>query len=54
MPLNQIAETMQKGMGGTLGFLAIVVALHARFHHQKKQQQDRACCGQNKCCGIHL
>ena len=31
MPLNKIAETMQKGMGGTLGFLAIVVALGAMF-----------------------
>jgi Gnt-I system low-affinity gluconate transporter len=31
MPLDQIAETMQKGMGGTLGFLAIVVALGAMF-----------------------
>jgi Gnt-I system low-affinity gluconate transporter len=31
MPLDKIAETMQKGMGGTLGFLAIVVALGAMF-----------------------
>ncbi|RWR02412.1 gluconate transporter [[Pantoea] beijingensis] len=31
MPLDQITETMQKGMGGTLGFLAIVVALGAMF-----------------------
>ena len=31
MPLDQIADTMQKGMGGTLGFLAIVVALGAMF-----------------------
>ena len=31
MPLDNIAETMQKGMGGTLGFLAIVVALGAMF-----------------------
>ncbi|WP_432413575.1 gluconate transporter [Pantoea allii] len=31
MPLEKIAETMQKGMGGTLGFLAIVVALGAIF-----------------------
>jgi Gnt-I system low-affinity gluconate transporter len=31
MPLEKIAETMQKGMGGTLGFLAIVVALGAMF-----------------------
>ncbi|MDR7343985.1 Gnt-I system low-affinity gluconate transporter [Pantoea alhagi] len=31
MPLDQIAETMQKGMGGTLGFLAVVVALGAMF-----------------------
>lgn len=31
MPLNEIADTMQKGMGGTLGFLAIVVALGAMF-----------------------
>jgi Gnt-I system low-affinity gluconate transporter len=27
MPLDKIAATMEKGMGGTLGFLAIVVAL---------------------------
>ncbi len=27
MPLEHIADTMQKGMGDTLGFLAIVVAL---------------------------
>ncbi|PQQ27545.1 gluconate transporter [Photorhabdus hindustanensis] len=31
MPLDKIAETMQEGMGGTLGFLAIVVALGAMF-----------------------
>ena len=31
MPLDQIAQTMEKGMGGTLGFLAIVVALGAMF-----------------------
>lgn len=31
MPLDKIAETMQKGMGGTLGFLAVVVALGAMF-----------------------
>ncbi len=31
MPLIKITETMQKGMGGTLGFLAIVVALGAMF-----------------------
>ena len=31
MPLIKIAETMEKGMGGTLGFLAIVVALGAMF-----------------------
>lgn len=34
MPLDKIAATMEKGMGGTLGFLAIVVALgrcSARF-----------------------
>lgn len=31
MPLIKIADTMQKGMGGTLGFLAIVVALGAMF-----------------------
>lgn len=31
MPLDKIAETMQKGMGGTLNFLAIVVALGAMF-----------------------
>ncbi|MFI8417298.1 gluconate transporter [Serratia sp. NPDC078593] len=31
MSLEQITETMQKGMGGTLGFLAIVVALGAMF-----------------------
>lgn len=31
MPLDDIAATMQKGMGGTLGFLAVVVALGAMF-----------------------
>ncbi|NIF24251.1 gluconate transporter [Candidatus Pantoea multigeneris] len=31
MPLDSIADTMQKGMGGTLGFLAVVVALGAMF-----------------------
>ncbi|MBV4368372.1 gluconate transporter [Erwinia sp. BNK-24-b] len=31
MRLEDIAATMQKGMGGTLGFLAIVVALGAMF-----------------------
>lgn len=31
MPLDMIAKTMEKGMGGTLGFLAIVVALGAMF-----------------------
>ncbi|MGB8666273.1 MAG: gluconate transporter [Serratia inhibens] len=31
MSLEKITETMQKGMGGTLGFLAIVVALGAMF-----------------------
>lgn len=31
MPPEKIANTMQKGMGGTLGFLAIVVALGAMF-----------------------
>jgi len=31
MPVEKIAETMQKGMGGILGFLAIVVALGAMF-----------------------
>lgn len=31
MPLDKIAQTMEKGMGGTLGFLAIVVALGAMF-----------------------
>lgn len=31
MPLDKIADTMQKGIGGTLGFLAIVVALGAMF-----------------------
>ena len=31
MPLDKIAATMEKGMGGTLGFLAIVVALGAKF-----------------------
>lgn len=31
MPLGKITETMQQGMGGTLGFLAIVVALGAMF-----------------------
>ncbi len=27
MPLEKITQTMQNGMGGTLGFLSIVVAL---------------------------
>ncbi|WP_028448488.1 gluconate transporter [Chitinibacter tainanensis] len=31
MPVDKIADTMQKGMGGTLGFLAVVVALGAMF-----------------------
>lgn len=31
MPLDKITDTMQKGMGGTLGFLAVVVALGAMF-----------------------
>ena len=31
MPLQKITETMQNGMGGTLGFLSIVVALGAMF-----------------------
>lgn len=31
MPLEKILQTMQNGMGGTLGFLAIVVALGAMF-----------------------
>ncbi|WP_380183220.1 gluconate transporter [Kalamiella sp. sgz302252] len=31
MRLEDIATTMQKGMGGTLGFLAVVVALGAMF-----------------------
>ncbi|WP_340620904.1 gluconate transporter [Xenorhabdus siamensis] len=31
MPLEKIAQTMQNGMSGTLGFLAIVVALGAMF-----------------------
>ncbi|VFP78387.1 Low-affinity gluconate transporter [Candidatus Erwinia haradaeae] len=31
MPLEQIGNTMQKGMSGTLGFLSIVVALGAIF-----------------------
>ena len=31
MPVDKIAETMQKGMGGTLVLLAIVVALGAMF-----------------------
>ncbi len=31
MPLDKIAATMEKGMGGTLGFLAVVVALGAMF-----------------------
>ncbi|HBO21403.1 MULTISPECIES: gluconate transporter [unclassified Providencia] len=31
MPVQDITETMQKGMAGTLGFLAIVVALGAMF-----------------------
>ncbi|HAU3158444.1 TPA: hypothetical protein JDD75_001008 [Salmonella enterica subsp. houtenae] len=31
MPLDKIAATMEKGMGGTLGFLAIVVALGAMY-----------------------
>ena len=28
MPLDKIAATMEKGMGGTLGFLAVVVILN--------------------------
>ena len=31
MPIDKIAATMEKGMGGTLGFLAVVVALGAMF-----------------------
>ncbi|PTU64703.1 gluconate transporter [Chromobacterium sp. Panama] len=31
MPVEKIADTMQKGMAGTLGFLAVVVALGAMF-----------------------
>ena len=31
MPLDKIAATMVYGMGGTLGFLAIVVALGEMF-----------------------
>ncbi|MGU0160320.1 GntT/GntP/DsdX family permease [Escherichia coli] len=31
MPLDKIAATMEKGMGGALGFLAVVVALGAMF-----------------------
>lgn len=31
MPLTDIAGTMEKGMGGTLGFLAVVVALGSMF-----------------------
>ncbi|MBG2963119.1 gluconate transporter [Proteus mirabilis] len=31
MPLEKITQTMQNGMGGTLGFLSIVVALGAMF-----------------------
>lgn len=31
MPLMKITQTMEKGMGGTLGFLAVVVALGAMF-----------------------
>ncbi|MBC8949970.1 gluconate transporter [Xenorhabdus sp. TS4] len=31
MPLEKITQTMQEGMAGTLGFLAIVVALGAMF-----------------------
>ncbi|BDH44238.1 gluconate transporter [Salmonella enterica subsp. enterica serovar Choleraesuis] len=31
MPLDKIATTMEKGMGGTLGFLAVVVALGSMF-----------------------
>lgn len=31
MPLDKITDTMQKGMGGTLGFLAVVVALGAMY-----------------------
>lgn len=31
MPLVKIADTMQAGMGGTLGFLAVVVALGSMF-----------------------
>lgn len=31
MPIDKIAQTMQNGMGGTLGFLSIVVALGTMF-----------------------
>ncbi|KAB8137825.1 gluconate transporter [Gracilibacillus oryzae] len=31
MPLNHVVETMQEGMGGTLGFVAVVVGLGAMF-----------------------
>ena len=31
MPLSKITQAMQDGMGGTLGFLTIVVALGAMF-----------------------
>ncbi|KHF40077.1 GntP family permease [Halalkalibacter okhensis] len=31
MPLNEVVESMQSGMGGTLGFVAVVVGLGAMF-----------------------
>ncbi|WP_062049834.1 GntP family permease [Bacillus sp. JCM 19034] len=31
MPLDQVIQTMQNGMGGTLGFVAVVVGLGAMF-----------------------
>ena len=31
MPLSQISESIQEGMGGTLGFVATVVGLGAIF-----------------------
>ena len=31
MPLNNVIESIQKGMGGTLGFVAVVVGLGAMF-----------------------
>ncbi len=41
MPLDKIAATMEKGMGGTLGFLAIVVALATAADYQDPWLQQQ-------------